>query len=56
MLFAQHSQYAHDLREFVKSAKGADARRQTAEKLPESLGGVLYPATVLRELLKRVRP
>jgi cell division protein FtsI (penicillin-binding protein 3) len=37
----------------AESAKGADARRQTREELPEASRGVLDPATVLRESPKR---
>jgi hypothetical protein len=40
------------LRGSLKSAKGADARRQTAKKLARSLGGALDTAAVLREFLK----
>jgi ring-1,2-phenylacetyl-CoA epoxidase subunit PaaA len=39
---------------FQESAKGADARRQTTEKLLAPLGGALDPAPVLREFLQRV--
>ena len=35
----------------VNSAKGADARHQSVEKLASSSGGALNTATVLRELL-----
>jgi len=34
---------------FQESAKGAAARRQTAEEIPSSLGGAADPAPVLRE-------
>jgi hypothetical protein len=37
---------------FLKSAKGADARRQTAKQLAGSFGGALDTAAVLREFLK----
>jgi hypothetical protein len=40
------------LREFLKSAKGADARRQTIQELICPLGGALDTAPVLREFLK----
>jgi len=38
---------------FLKSAKGADARRQTTEELARSSGGALDVATVLRVFLRR---
>jgi hypothetical protein len=37
----------------LKSAKGADARRQTTEELVSSSGGAFDPATVLRVFLRR---
>jgi hypothetical protein len=42
------------LRVFLRSAKGADARRQAGKELAGSLGGALDTATVLRVFLKRV--
>jgi hypothetical protein len=41
------------VRGFLKSAKGADARRQTVKEVAESLGGALDTATVLREFPSR---
>jgi hypothetical protein len=43
------------LREFLRSAKGADARRQTTEELAGSSGGTLDTAAVLREFLEGVQ-
>jgi hypothetical protein len=43
------------LREFLKSAKGAAARRQTVKELRGSLGGALDTAPVLREFLKSAK-
>ena len=42
--------------EFVESAKGAVARRQTVKELRRSLGGALDTAPVLREFLKSSNP
>jgi hypothetical protein len=42
------------LREFLKSAKGTDACRQTVDELASPWGGTLDTATVLREFLKSV--
>jgi hypothetical protein len=41
------------LRDFLKSAKGADVRHQTREGLASSSGGALDTVTVLRDFLKR---
>jgi hypothetical protein len=38
-----------------RSAKGADARRQTMEELASPWGGALDTATVLREILKNLQ-
>jgi hypothetical protein len=38
---------------FIRSAKGAAARRQTEKELIAPLGGALDTASVLREFLKR---
>jgi hypothetical protein len=43
------------LREFLESAKGADARRQTVKELAEYLGGALDTVPVLREFLERAQ-
>jgi len=40
------------LREFLQSAKGAAARRQTVKELRSSFGGALDTAPVLREFLQ----
>jgi len=37
-----------------RSAKGADARRQTKKELAGSLGGALDTAPVLRVLLRKI--
>jgi hypothetical protein len=42
------------LREFLKSAKGADARRQTVEELASPSGGAFDTATVLRVFLRKI--
>jgi modulator of FtsH protease HflK len=42
------------LRGFLNSAKGADARRETAKELAGSSGGALDTATVLPEFLERL--
>jgi hypothetical protein len=39
----------------LRSAKGADARRQTAKELVNPLGGALNAVTVLREFLNSAK-